>query len=79
MTKNEYTDAVHLLVNNNNDDDDVDDAVPHKVQPLYSLSSRHGWPACQRLLPIEIHIRTCAAVFYVNQFIAWYNMLTVLK
>lgn len=66
---------MHLLENNNSNDDD---ALPHKVQHFHSLSSRHGWPACQRLLSIESHVRTCA-VFYIYQFIACFNMLTVLE
>lgn len=69
---------MRLLVNINTNDDD-DDAMPHKSLPLYSPSSWHGWPACKRLLPIEKHIRTCAVVFYADQFIASSNVLTVLK
>lgn len=65
-----------LLINNNTDDDDDED-MSHKLIPLCPLSSRHGWPTCQRWLPVETHIKTCAAGFYINRSIARSNIADV--
>lgn len=52
-------------------------ALPRKIQPLNFVFL---WcPARQRLPPIEIHLATREAVFYINQFTSWPSMLTVLK